>query len=468
MNSVDFVIADLFEDFIQDWDYSLYLGVGSYGSGKSYAAVQKIILKCFAETRKVMVVRETYESLRESCFDLFKEVLEGIDMLRAKAEMRSSRRYVLFKDSPMTLYFPNGSKIIFKGLDKVWKQKSVNGVTIVWIEECTEIKQKAYTQLVARCRHPKLPTHFILTCNPVGQENWVYKRFFADIDEKGNRVVKVDDEQLYEDGVMIAYEEQEDGTVEGVYMHHSVVTDNPFASKSYIRKLDNIKKYDPDEYRIGRLGRFGVAGKKVLPQFRVATQDELEGIQRTLQEIPQRMHFTGFDFGFEESYNAVVRMAVDEHRRILYIYDELYENNVTDDIFMTRPLMQQLKEYQHHCDDRHIAYNPIVADSSSPKDIRFYAQQGWKIRKCMNRGMAEGGKGTRIANTKKMKRFHEIVCLPNCINVARELGSLTYHEDRNGELDYSQFNIDPHTFSAMWYGLDIYDVPDPKQMARRE
>ena len=26
-----------------------------------------------------------------------------------------------------------------------------------------------------------------------------------------------------------------------------------------------------------------------------------------------------------------------------------------------------------------------------------------------------------------------------------------------------QFNIDPHTLSAMWYALDDYDVPDLKR-----
>ena len=36
----------------------------------------------------------------------------------------------------------------------------------------------------------------------------------------------------------------------------------------------------------------------------------------------KRFLFNGFDFGFETSYNAIVRMAVDNERKYLYIYDE--------------------------------------------------------------------------------------------------------------------------------------------------
>lgn len=37
------------------------------------------------------------------------------------------------------------------------------------------------------------------------------------------------------------------------------------------------------------------------------------------------------DFGFEESYNAVLRVAVDDAKKDLYIYWEYYKNKMTDD-----------------------------------------------------------------------------------------------------------------------------------------
>lgn len=71
--------------------------------------------------------------------------------------------------------------------------------------------------------------------------------------------------------------------------------------------------------------------------------------------------------------------------------------------------------------------------------------------------------GSRIANTKKCKRFRRIICASDCVNVIRELSQLTYKKDAKGNINLGQFNIDPHTFSAIWYGLDDYTVANVKR-----
>ena len=68
-----------FEDFLFDWDYTTYLLVGGYGSSKSYHIALKIVLKCLQEKRKVLVIREVYDTMRESCFDLLEEILDELD-----------------------------------------------------------------------------------------------------------------------------------------------------------------------------------------------------------------------------------------------------------------------------------------------------------------------------------------------------------------------------------------------------
>lgn len=54
--------------------------------------------------------------------------------------------------------------------------------------------------------------------------------------------------------------------------------------------------------------------------------------------------------------------------------------------------------------------------------------------------------GSRLQNTKKMKRFNKIVCSPRCKNTIRELKDLTYKKDSRGNAIYDEFNIDAHTF----------------------
>lgn len=61
--------------------------------------------------------------------------------------------------------------------------------------------------------------------------------------------------------------------------------------------------------------------------------------------------------------------------------------------------------------------------------------------------------GSRLQNTKKMKRFNKIVCSPKCKNTIRELKDLTYKKDSKGNAIYDEFNIDAHTFNTTILGV---------------
>lgn len=429
--TIDKEVNPRFESFLWDWDYKTYLLVGGYGSSKSYHIALKIILKCLSEKRKVLVVREVFDTIRDSCYDLLVEILEEFDLVG------QSKKKVRCTTSPMSIRFPNGSRIIFKGMDKPTKLKSINGVSIVWLEECSEIKYAGYKELLGRLRHPKLSLHFLLSTNPVGTENWVYTHFFKRIDEEGNEHITLDDNLLYKRRTIIKH---------GVYYHHSVADDNLFLPPSYIETLDDMKNYDPDLYRVARLGQFGLNGKRVLPQFEIAKSHK--EVLAAVDKIPAKYKFTGMDFGFEESYNAVLRVAVDDKRKWLYIYFEYYKNHMTDD-----KTEKELKQYG-------LDKEQIVADSEDPKAIKFYQQSGFRMRGCHKYP------GSRLANTRKCKRFRRIICSPNCPNTIRELSTLIYAKDNNDNLIYDEFNIDPHTFSAMWYALDTYEVADVKHIPR--
>ena len=424
-------VNEHFKDFISNWDYRFYMLVGGYGSSKSYHVALKIILKCIREKRKVLVIREVYETIRESCFSLFEEIAEDLHL----ADESHGAPVMRFIQSPMKIRFKNGSQIIFKGMDKPAKLKSINGVSIIWIEEPTELKYAGFKELLGRARHPYLSIHFILSENPVGKDNWTYKQFFKD--EEKDRFI-LDDEELYQKRVVIR---------NNTYYHHSTVDDNKFLPQSYIDQLDDMQSYDPDLYRIARKGFFGLNGLRVLPQFEVASSHE-EVMQR-VSAIPPRFRFVGMDFGFETSYNAVVRMAVDDENKILYLYWEYYKNKMTDDKTAKELEAEGLMDEQ------------IVADSEDPKAIAFYRQSGFHIRGCKKYP------GSRLANTRKVKRFRHIICSPECKNIIKELKDLIYaKQGSTDELIYDQFNIDPHTFSAIWYGLDTYEVADVKTIAR--
>lgn len=432
-------ISPAFDNFIFDWDYEKYLSIGSYGSGKSHAVVQKIILKLFAEKRKCCVFRDVYDTHKESTFDLIKQVLDDMGLL-AENGVRKHPHKVCFKNSPLEFKFPNGSRIIFKGMDSTEKLKSLNGVSIVWIEECSEVSYDAYLELLGRIRTPNVSMHFILTCNPVGKFNWVYQQFFEKINEDGSVETILKDEILYTRKTLVK---------KGVYYHHSTCDDNPFLPPGYIQRLDDLKTYDKNLWVVARLGRFGSSGMRVLPQFEVMHKSL---VTHAIIEIPEFYHRIGFDFGFETSYNAVIRVAIDDKNKWLYIYKEYYKNHMTDD----KTAIDLVKW------DPNIKNEKIKADNAEPKSIKYYQQQGFNIVPCKKK-CDKKSEGSRVANTKKCKRFRRIICSSDCINTIKELKDLTYKKNKDGTLNYSQFNIDPHTFSAIWYALDDYTVADLKE-----
>ena len=291
-----------------------------------------------------------------------------------------------FTVSPMQVRFANGSKIIFKGMDKPEKLKSLNGVSIVWIEECSEVKYAGFKEILGRLRHPTLSNHIILSTNPVSKGNWCYKYFFQD---KKNKFFVLNDEELYKKRIMV---------IGDTYYHHSTVDDNFFVPEEYVEQLDDLKNHDPDLYRVARKGRFGVNGTLVFPQFEVHPADLVE---KEMREVKNPLEKNGIDFGFVTSYNAALRMLVDHDNKILYIYQEYYSRGKTDP-----EIAKDLADWKDII---------IKADCAEPKAIRFYKQEGFRMKPCKK------FKGSRTMYTKKVKRFKKIICSDTCPNTIDEL-----------------------------------------------
>lgn len=423
-----------FEDFLFDWNQKFQFLMGGYGSSKSYHVALKIILKLLAEKRKALVIREVYDTHKDSTFSLFTEIIEDLGLMDESSRKKVAKGKIRPKESPYELRFSNGSKIIFKGMDKPAKLKSINNVSLIWLEECSEVKYEGFKELIGRLRHPKLKLHMILSTNPIGEDNWTYLHFFKD--DENERFV-LDDNELYQKGTVV---------VGDTYYHHSTADDNLFLPDSYIEQLDELADYDPDLHRVARLGRYGVNGKRVLPQFQVQPH---EAVMKTIREMNDPLYKNGLDFGFVESYNALVRMAIDHENKHLYIFEQYYKRGLTD-----VELADDLEPYKKIM---------IKADSAEPKTIAYFRQRRFRIMG------AKKGPGSRLQNTKKVKRFKKIICSDACPDVIRELKNLTFAKDKKGKIIEDEFNIDPHTFSAIWYGLDDYEVASIKgHNARRK
>ena len=153
----------------------------------------------------------------------------------------------------------------------------------------------------------------------------------------------------------------------------------------------------------------------------------------------------GYKYVPEEDIQAKVTAGLQKYGVMLY-------DSIIPGTFKVQPI-----HYEKW--DPKIKEQYIIADSAEPKTIHFYALEGFKMVPCHK------FEGSRLANTKKVKRFKRIICSTNCPNARRELSTLTYAKDKKTDrLIPDEFNIDPHTFSAIWYALDNYFVADVKQI----
>lgn len=205
---------------------------GGAGSGKSVFCARKVVERCVHEAgHRFMVVRKVKDSLRESCFDLLlKTISEHYPQLRIhKTEV------------PMAITLPNGSKIIFVGLNDVERLKSINEVSGVWIEEASELLEDDFSQIDLRLRGECVGGYFqiMLSFNPISAMHWLKKRFF----------------DVYDADVLT---------------HESNYKDNAFIDEQYKRTLESYRDKDPYYYMVYVLNQWGVTGQTVFDAGLVA------------------------------------------------------------------------------------------------------------------------------------------------------------------------------------------------------
>lgn len=202
---------------------------GGGGSGKSIFAGQLVLERANSEPgHRVLVARKVARTLKDSCYaQLCAQARElyGLD------ESAFSRNEIKF---------PNGSVILFAGLDDVEKLKSIYNITIIWVEEASEITEEDFNQLDIRLRTAfPYRLQMILTFNPVSITHWLKRRFFDKEDPRAR-------------------------------VHESTYLDNRFLIDDAIRTLESFRETDEYYYMVYCLGMWGVTGKTIFPAAQVS------------------------------------------------------------------------------------------------------------------------------------------------------------------------------------------------------
>lgn len=247
---------------------------GGSGSGKSYTAADKIIIRLMKEDKhNILCVRDTQKSVSKSQFPL----IEGeIKRWGLAAHFKINRS----PGNESITFIHNGNRVIFSGLDDVEKLKSIYDITSIWIEEANEIDPEDFRELNRRLRgyqgknkdgSPKY-MQFMITFNPVSELNWLKQRFFDD--ESDTLILYgTDQSQAYRDDV----------NAFNTLVIHSTYKDNRFIDSVYAHEMEELKKYDEDEYNIYALGLWGIPGGTFFNKKNVSDRIKVVRLQKPLK-----------------------------------------------------------------------------------------------------------------------------------------------------------------------------------------
>ena len=268
------IFNDWVYESIADYSKRIEVYYGGAGSGKSYGATQKVLLKALKYRRKVLVIRKIQRTIKDSIWALL------ISHLHASGFYEACR----VNRSDFEIELPNGSIFIFKGLDDPEKIKSIDGITDIVIEEATELTEDDFTQLNLRLRALVDNLQIYMMFNPISKKNWVYDYFFVRQLPLNVKIIK------------------------------TTYQDNKFLSDEYRAELERLKDRNPAYYRIYCLGEFATLDKLVFPvyQTKIVSETETQGLKRWI----------GLDFGYINDPSAIVWGFIDTTKKRIYVTGE--------------------------------------------------------------------------------------------------------------------------------------------------
>lgn len=225
---------------------------GGGGSGKSIFAGRKVLERAATEPgQRILVCRKVAKTIRDSCFaQLRGQISEHYPDCGAK-----------INKSDMRITFPNGSEVLFAGLDDVEKLKSIYDITGIWIEEASELEEGDFNQLDIRLR-TDFPYYLqiILSFNPISIGHWLKKRFWDRQDPRAR-------------------------------VHESTYKDNRFLIPEAVETLESFKETDEYYYMVYCLGQWGVTGKSVF---------NAKAVSRRLERLTEPVKRGLFDYDLDQ------------------------------------------------------------------------------------------------------------------------------------------------------------------------
>ena len=385
------LFAPKFYPLLTDYSHRWEVYLGSAGSGKSYFITQKIIYRCLTEQVRVLVCRRYGTTIRNTCFSLFKDILNKWKLTP----------YVKIRETDFNIKFPNGSEIIFTGLDEETKLLSLNNIGVIFIEEAFEVPQAIVEQLNLRLRGKVKNQQIMMAFNPISKNSWLFD--FCN---------NPPDSYLFT---------------------HSTYKDNPFLTAEYVASLEELYKRNPAKARVFCDGEWGVN-----PDGLVLTNWTTQDFNPLDLAAKGYEHRAGMDLGWVDK-TAIIDSLYDRKNKTIYVFNEFYKSGC------------QLSELVDALKDMNLTKTKVYVDAAEPRSIEYFRNNGINATACAK------GKDSIKAGLMFLQD-NRIVVHPSCRNFINELENFSYIQSKlTGEWTEDTTHEYSHAIDACRYGYsDIY------------
>lgn len=376
--------------------YDLY---GGRGSTKSTFISVEIVLGMMQDSEANAIVFRKYgTTLKESVFE---QIAWAIDALGVN-------HLWMARLSPLSfIYLKTGQRIIFRGLDKAKKTKSIKVAhgyfKYLWFEELDEFYgiEEIRTAQQSVLRGGDKFVVFKSFNPPITRANWA------------NEYVE---------------EERKDS-----FRHKSDYRTVPpeWLGEQFIADAEHLKKVNDRAYRHEYLGEPVGLGTTVFEflEFREITDEEISHMDRIYQ---------GQDWGYYPDPLAFVRLYYNSAQETIYILDECYENRWSNRRIADWILDKGYSDYE------------IICDSAEPKSVNDFRDFGLPARGAIK------GPGSVEYGMKWMQTRKIVIDKNRTPNAYKEFKGYEFEVDRQGKVISSYPDHDNHTIDACRYALERF------------
>jgi phage terminase large subunit len=394
-----------------NWKGKYYFCKGGRGSGKSKHEFLRAVLGVMMYPDvNILVMRKTAATLEGSCIQ---------DVKWACRRLGVTHLWKHTVAPPRSIYVPTGQVIRYRGLDDPEKVKSIAVETgflcwNIW-EEISEVKDfNAFLDVVNSIRG--IPDDYDGTAfeqirgifNPTNVF-WLKEFAFDRCDPD--------------------HESYDPEFAKTCMVLTTTVEDNPFVSEDYKQSLRDLKFLSPKRYGPHYLGDWGELGDLIYENYEVSNFD----IMDIRKAYPKGELINGLDFGYTVP-TALIQCYFDQKTRQVWIYDEVYESEMTIEQLADKMIQKNIK------------YSRIIADSEDPRAItELY---GYGFRKILP---AVKGQHSVINGIQYMQEWKIIIHL-KCQNTIKEIMKYVWQVDKEtGKPIDKPIDKDDHAMNAMMY-----------------